>query len=139
MSVFSTRKYLPAIYTLLALLLASGKWVSGQNCGCASNLCCSQYGYCGTSDAYCGNGCQAGPCYAPQGGNGVRVSDIVSDAFFYGLQIRPRQAAPEGDSIHGLLLSKPLTHTRSLGLPVLWTILSVRLLHSLHMLRMRLD
>ncbi|KAL0377049.1 UNVERIFIED_CONTAM: Endochitinase EP3 [Sesamum calycinum] len=68
MSVFSTRKYLPAIYTLLALLLASGKWVSGQNCGCASNLCCSQYGYCGTSDAYCGNGCQAGPCYAPQGG-----------------------------------------------------------------------
>ncbi|KAL0413883.1 UNVERIFIED_CONTAM: Endochitinase EP3 [Sesamum radiatum] len=74
-----------AIYTLLALLVASGKWVSGQDCGCESDLCCSQYGYCGTGDDYCGDGCQGGPCYAPQGGNGVGVWDIVTDGFFYGI------------------------------------------------------
>src|SRR3954463_7304705 len=28
-----------------------------QNCG---SLCCSQYGYCGSTSAYCGAGCQAG-------------------------------------------------------------------------------
>ena len=26
---------------------------------CPNNRCCSKYGYCGTSDAYCGNGCQS--------------------------------------------------------------------------------
>ncbi|KAJ3268113.1 hypothetical protein HDV01_003391 [Terramyces sp. JEL0728] len=29
---------------------------------CPSGSCLSQYGYCGTSDAYCGAGCQSGPC-----------------------------------------------------------------------------
>ena len=29
-----------------------------NNCGLGS--CCSQYGYCGDSDAYCGKGCQSG-------------------------------------------------------------------------------
>ncbi|KAJ1927488.1 hypothetical protein IWQ60_002875 [Tieghemiomyces parasiticus] len=29
---------------------------------CANNLCCSMYGYCGTTDEYCGTGCQNGPC-----------------------------------------------------------------------------
>ncbi|KAK4403519.1 Chitinase 5 [Sesamum angolense] len=81
-SFFSKGKSLLAIYTLLALLLASGKWVSGQNCGCASNLCCSRYGYCGTGNDYCGDGCQAGPCYAPSGNNGVKVADVVTDSFF---------------------------------------------------------
>lgn len=41
--------------------------VAGQNCNstvpCADpNNCCSQYGYCGTDDAYCVIGCQNGPC-----------------------------------------------------------------------------
>ncbi|EYU40975.1 hypothetical protein ABFS82_07G098400 [Erythranthe guttata] len=74
------------IYILFALLLATGKWVSGQNCGCASNLCCSQFGYCGTGNDYCGTGCRSGPCFGSSGGNnGVRVSDIVTDAFFNGI------------------------------------------------------
>ncbi|KAL6597702.1 coth protein-domain-containing protein [Neocallimastix sp. 'constans'] len=30
-----------------------------NNGACANNECCSQYGYCGTTDAYCGNGCQS--------------------------------------------------------------------------------
>lgn len=29
---------------------------------CASNLCCSTYGSCGTGNNYCGAGCQSGPC-----------------------------------------------------------------------------
>ncbi|KAL6343323.1 hypothetical protein AAG906_022398 [Vitis piasezkii] len=40
-----------------------------QNCGCASDQCCSKYGYCGTGNDYCGNTCQSGPCYS-SGGNG---------------------------------------------------------------------
>jgi hypothetical protein len=40
-----------------------------QQCGagaadaqCANNLCCSKWGFCGSTDAYCGDGCQSGPC-----------------------------------------------------------------------------
>jgi chitinase len=60
--------------------------ISGQNCGCAADVCCSQYGYCGTSDAYCGAGCQAGPCTAAgTTPTDVKVSDILTDAFFNGI------------------------------------------------------
>lgn len=81
------------IYNLLALtlLLAAGTSVSGQNCGCASNLCCSQYGYCGTGNDYCGTGCRAGPCYAPSGGN---VANIVTDAFFNGIANQAPSGCP---------------------------------------------
>ncbi|XP_057781416.1 endochitinase A-like isoform X3 [Salvia miltiorrhiza] len=71
------------IYALLALLLATGKYVSGQNCGCAPNLCCSQYGYCGTTNDYCGPGCRSGPCTGSSGGN--TVASIVTDNFFNGI------------------------------------------------------
>ena len=30
---------------------------------CADGLCCSQWGHCGTSAAYCGNCCQSGNCW----------------------------------------------------------------------------
>ncbi|CAM6105285.1 unnamed protein product [Calypogeia fissa] len=29
---------------------------------CAANVCCSQYGFCGITASYCGDGCQNGPC-----------------------------------------------------------------------------
>lgn len=29
---------------------------------CPNNLCCSQFDYCGSGPAYCGEGCQGGPC-----------------------------------------------------------------------------
>ncbi|KAK4482635.1 hypothetical protein RD792_009799 [Penstemon davidsonii] len=64
------------------ILEAAGTRVFAQNCGCAPGLCCSIYGYCGTSSDYCGQGCQAGPCLGPPSRNGVIVSDIVTDAFF---------------------------------------------------------
>ncbi|XP_068666943.1 endochitinase EP3-like [Aristolochia californica] len=57
--------------------------VLGQDCGCAPDLCCSQYGYCGKGREYCGRGCREGPC---DGGNGVSVSDIVTQAFFDGIK-----------------------------------------------------
>ncbi|KVH91273.1 endochitinase EP3-like [Cynara cardunculus var. scolymus] len=59
--------------------------VTSQNCNCAQNLCCSKYGYCGTGDAYCGNGCQGGPCFQPPPTNNADIPGIVSPAFFNGI------------------------------------------------------
>ncbi|KAK9288133.1 hypothetical protein L1049_016581 [Liquidambar formosana] len=71
---------------ILAGILAAALPVSvvGQNCGCASDECCSTYGYCGTGDDYCGTGCQAGPCYTSPS-SGVSVADTVTDDFFNGI------------------------------------------------------
>ncbi|KAI3641244.1 hypothetical protein MIR68_000716 [Amoeboaphelidium protococcarum] len=33
--------------------------INGNKLKCFEDLCCSQYGYCGSSDAYCGVGCQS--------------------------------------------------------------------------------
>lgn len=83
--------------SILVLLLAFLTFSSlqplslAQNCGCAQGLCCSQWGYCGTGDPYCGVGCKGGPCYssssspaAPSGGDGA-VGGMVTDAFFNGI------------------------------------------------------
>ncbi|PRP89267.1 hypothetical protein PROFUN_02141 [Planoprotostelium fungivorum] len=43
---------------LLLALLGLTLFVSAQNCGCPSGMCCSQWGYCGTSGDYCGSGCR---------------------------------------------------------------------------------
>lgn len=82
------------LYILFSLLLATGKLVAGQNCGCAPNVCCSQYGYCGTSNDFCGTGCQAGPCNAAPTSNGARVADIVTDAFFNGIANQAASGCP---------------------------------------------
>ncbi|GLT66499.1 hypothetical protein SLA2020_388600 [Shorea laevis] len=50
------------LLTLAVVALILAGYVKAQNCGCAANECCSQYGYCGTSDEYCGQGCKEGPC-----------------------------------------------------------------------------
>ncbi|KAK9200786.1 hypothetical protein WN944_015985 [Citrus x changshan-huyou] len=47
--------------------------------------CCSQWGYCGTSDEYCGAGSQQGPYDAPPATNDVSVVDIVTPKFFNGI------------------------------------------------------
>ncbi|CAF2127308.1 endochitinase CH25 [Brassica rapa] len=48
---------------IFSLLLS---YSSGQQCGrqaqgalCPNGLCCSEYGWCGTTEAYCGRGCQS--------------------------------------------------------------------------------
>ncbi|XP_074284512.1 acidic endochitinase SP2-like [Silene latifolia] len=68
-----------------------------QNCGCAPNLCCSKFGFCGSTEAYCGiNNCQSGPCdtggatptpTTPSGGGGGggSVSSVVTQSFFDGI------------------------------------------------------
>ena len=33
-----------------------------STCFCAESECCSKWGFCGKTDAYCGKGCQSGPC-----------------------------------------------------------------------------
>lgn len=78
---------------ILAMMLAvtMPQLLVSQNCGCAPNLCCSQFGFCGTGDAYCGQGCQEGPCTsAPStpstpSNNDVTVADVVTPEFFNGI------------------------------------------------------
>nr|AEF59006.1 class I chitinase [Pinus contorta] len=76
------------VMAVLVLLLVSVS-VNAQNCGCASGLCCSKYGYCGTTSAYCGAGCKSGPCSSSGGGSpsggGGSVGTIISQSFFNGL------------------------------------------------------
>jgi Chitinase class I/Chitin recognition protein len=59
--------------------------IQAQQCGsqaggslCANNLCCSKWGYCGSTPDYCGDGCQS-QC---GGGGGTGVASIVSSALF---------------------------------------------------------
>ncbi|KAF5452578.1 hypothetical protein F2P56_027558 [Juglans regia] len=96
MAGFSARQDL---LTLILLgILAASTHVKGQNCGCPPNLCCSQFGYCGTTEAYCGVGCKEGPCTntssfaqtyycLPFFGSSIDVSvaDFVTDDFFNGI------------------------------------------------------
>lgn len=72
------------IFTLLAIFGTHPERVSGQNCGCAPQECCSQYGYCGSGDVYCGSGCREGRCYSSQN-NRDGVSGVLTDEFFNGI------------------------------------------------------
>ena len=75
----------------IMMMIVPKNIVSAQNCGCASGLCCSQYGYCGTGDPYCGTGCREGPCYGSTPStpstpsSGGSVADIVTADFFNGI------------------------------------------------------
>ncbi|XP_057771337.1 chitinase 6-like [Salvia miltiorrhiza] len=85
-------KNLVSFLTLLSLLLGGEQCVSAQKCSCRTSECCSKYGYCGNGPDYCGPDCHSGPC---TGSNGVKVGDIVTDAFFNGIiakQDRPNCA-----------------------------------------------
>ena len=44
---------------------ASHTATCGRDKPCADGMCCSQWGYCGTGDAYCGACCQNGNCLNP--------------------------------------------------------------------------
>ncbi|KAJ1913068.1 hypothetical protein IWQ60_009366, partial [Tieghemiomyces parasiticus] len=52
---------------------------------CPGTQCCSQWGYCGAGDAFCGAGCQNGPCTGgpkpstSQGGGGPKPTDVSTD------------------------------------------------------------
>lgn len=57
------------VLLLLLLCLHLPTIVHSQMCGsqgggaiCSYNACCSQWGYCGNGESWCGAGCQSGPC-----------------------------------------------------------------------------
>jgi len=50
--------YLAVIIFLFENLSVSGKCGGDSGIHCKNNECCSKYGYCGTSEKYCGDGCQ---------------------------------------------------------------------------------
>lgn len=62
-------KISPSIFSpllILLLLLVLARQGEAEQCGhqaggalCPGGLCCSEYGYCGTTDPYCGKGCQS--------------------------------------------------------------------------------
>ncbi|GAB4830144.1 Chitinase 5 [Ancistrocladus abbreviatus] len=101
MALSMTKKTLT--FFLLAGIMAAAlpNVVLGQNCGCAAGLCCSKWGYCGTGDAYCGDGCQQGPCSSGGGGGGggSSVADIVTDAFFNGI-LNQADSSCEGENFY---------------------------------------
>ncbi len=43
-------------------LLEIFKRLIQSDCNCDPYFCCSKWGYCGSTKAYCGDGCQSGPC-----------------------------------------------------------------------------
>ncbi|KAM0911828.1 hypothetical protein ACQ4PT_013191 [Festuca glaucescens] len=61
-------------FGLAVLFLCAASPAAAQNCGCPSDLCCSQWGYCGTSPDYCGPGCQSGPCTVSIGATAGKTS-----------------------------------------------------------------
>ena len=81
---------------LLAFLLEATAEQCGQQAGgalCPNGLCWSQYGWCGSTDPYCLNGCQSQckgstptptpytPTPTPSGGGGDDVANIISSSF----------------------------------------------------------
>ncbi|EEF36642.1 probable inactive chitinase-like protein LaCIC [Ricinus communis] len=48
---------------------------------CPGGLCCSQYGWCGNTDPYCGGGCQS-QCGGGGGGGGGDLGSIISRSTF---------------------------------------------------------
>ncbi|XP_010517937.1 PREDICTED: endochitinase At2g43580-like [Camelina sativa] len=59
---------------LISLLAFYSETVKSQNCNCAPNLCCSQFGYCGTTADHCGPTCRSGPC---RGGGSPTSADLI--------------------------------------------------------------
>lgn len=76
-SGFGMRRGHGGVAVAISLLISAGilQLTWAQDCGsaaggalCANKLCCSQYGYCGNTAAYCGTGCQSQCSYAaPKG------------------------------------------------------------------------
>ncbi|XP_059623398.1 endochitinase-like [Cornus florida] len=65
------RFWTPILFAFASLLAISAEQCGSQAGGalCPNGLCCSKHGYCGTTDDYCGDGCQSqctgGPTPSP--------------------------------------------------------------------------
>ncbi|KAJ8534710.1 hypothetical protein K7X08_016438 [Anisodus acutangulus] len=84
---YSSRKHLILLFICTIAIVVITKLTLAQQCGCIEGLCCSRWGYCGTGNAYCGQGCQGGPCYTTSTNNTSNngISDIVTESFFNGI------------------------------------------------------
>lgn len=89
--------------TTLPTLLFAGLFLAGillpdpvvsQSCNCGRQECCSKYGYCGTTQEYCGKDCRKGPCSLPAPNNNADVPGIVSNAFFNGIVAKSASNCP---------------------------------------------
>ncbi|PPS05046.1 hypothetical protein GOBAR_AA15626 [Gossypium barbadense] len=70
-----------SLVSLLCLLATAASQQCGRQAGgrtCANNLCCSQYGYCGTTDDYCSpsRGCQTTYHYYNPAQNGWNLNAV---------------------------------------------------------------
>jgi len=94
----------PTVAAILAVVLAAALTtaVNGQQCGsqaggakCANCLCCSQFGYCGSGDAWCGAGCQSqcSGCNGPTPPGGQGVASILSRDLFEKLLLHRNDGA----------------------------------------------
>ncbi|XP_059065870.1 endochitinase 4-like [Cryptomeria japonica] len=75
------------VVLVMATLILVGEmhFISAQKCGCPEQECCSKWGYCGTTQSYCGVGCQQGPCTVPSGSSPTPFGSIeytITKAFF---------------------------------------------------------
>lgn len=79
------------MYAALLLCLAACAGARAQQCGrqgggktCAGGVCCSQWGYCGTTDEYClpSNNCQSN-CKPGGGDGGQGASNVRATYHFY--------------------------------------------------------
>ena len=61
-------------------LLEIFKRLIQTECNCTPYYCCSKWGYCGLTKAYCGDGCQSGPCITKPTKSPERF-DITSEIF----------------------------------------------------------
>jgi basic endochitinase B len=105
-------KFFPlALFCLVTLSITS--ITQAQQCGsqaggatCANNLCCSQYGYCGSTEAYCGTGNCQSQCGGgssgggSSGGGGTGVASIISSSLFDQMLKHRNDAACPGNGFY---------------------------------------
>ncbi|XP_059650293.1 hevein-like preproprotein [Cornus florida] len=81
------KSFLCTIVSLCLVAAVATAQQCGQQAGgatCANNLCCSQYGYCGTTDDYClpSNNCQSN-CNSGGGSGGEESATNVRATYHY--------------------------------------------------------
>ncbi|XAR49216.1 hypothetical protein NMG60_11032334 [Bertholletia excelsa] len=117
---------LASLLFLVALAAAQqcGRQAGGQTC--PNNLCCSQYGYCGTTDDYClpSNNCQSNCKGSDSGGSGSggeSASNVRATYHFY----NPEQNGWDLNAVSAYCstwdASQPLAWRSKYGWTALWT------------------
>lgn len=91
--------------------MLTGKCGGDSGLGCASGMCCSQYGYCGSSADYCGAGCQFGACSGASDAGTTPAANDSSAAPISGA------AAPPDSSISLNIVTKVHTVSAYGGIP----------------------